>query len=51
MKYYSIPLMLTLAYIVIAFYAWQARNPKANQMTFYTHFEDVVKFKKLEKFQ
>jgi hypothetical protein len=30
---------------------WQYNNPKANQMTFWTHFGDVIQFKKLEQFQ
>lgn len=37
-------------YLSVAFFVWQARNPLANQMTFYTHFVDMVKFHKLDKF-
>lgn len=48
-----------LYFLVIGFfiYCWvtwatfQVRNPKANRMTFFTYFSDVVKFNKLENFQ
>ena len=35
----------------VSFAIFQIRNPKANQMTFYTHYSDVVTFKKLVEFQ
>jgi hypothetical protein len=31
--------------------AWQVNNPKANGMTYWTHFSDAIQFKKLDKFQ
>ncbi len=31
--------------------AWQINNPKANQMTLWTHFGDALQFKKLSQFQ
>jgi hypothetical protein len=31
--------------------AWQINNPKGNQMTIWTHFNDAVQFKKLREFQ
>ncbi len=40
-----------LVYLSIATVIWEFRNPKANKMTVYTHFSDVIKFNKLEKFQ
>lgn len=30
---------------------WLAQNPKANQMTIWTHLPDVITLQKLEKFQ
>ncbi len=42
---------LCIGYHSIAFGVWQWRNPKANAMTFYSHYPDVMKFHKLEKFQ
>jgi len=50
----EIPLIfaaILVVYIGIAGITWQVRNPKANQMTFWTHFVDAIKFKKLDKFQ
>lgn len=38
-------------YHSLSFYVWQWRNPKANEMTFYTHYVDVVTWKKLPEFQ
>jgi hypothetical protein len=35
----------------IAGTVWQINNPKANQMTFYTHYNDVIHFKILPQFQ
>lgn len=40
-----------MAFQSFAFAAWQWRNPKANTVTFYSHYFDVLRFKKLEKFQ
>ena len=43
--------MTLIAYHSLAFGVWQIRNPKANSMTFYTHYVDVVTWKKLPDFQ
>lgn len=43
--------VMAIFYIAIASSIWEYRNPKANRMTVLTHFGDVIKLKKLEKFQ
>jgi hypothetical protein len=30
---------------------WLVNNPRANQMSFWTHFGDAVQFKQLQEFQ
>jgi hypothetical protein len=40
-----------MAYHSIAFGVWQWRNPKANTMTFYSHYMYVVTWKTLPEFQ
>lgn len=44
-------IILASGYHSLAFMVWQWRNPKANEMTFYTHYVDVVTWKKLPEFQ
>lgn len=44
-------LLLFLFYSKISFVGFQVRNPTANDSTFYTHFSDVMMWKKLDKFQ
>ena len=45
-------ILITIAFFLgIAFAVFQARNPKANNMTFYTEFKSVIIFEKLEKYQ
>ena len=43
--------MTTLGYHSLSFGVWQYRNPKANAMTFYSHYMDVMTWKKLPEFQ
>lgn len=40
-----------LGYHSLSFGVWQLRNPKANAMTFYSHYWDVMTWKKLPEFQ
>lgn len=42
---------LALLFIAAASTAWQVNNPKANPMTFWTCFPDVVCFRSLPEFQ
>lgn len=42
---------LIMGYNSLAFSVWQWRNPKANAMTLYSHYWDVVTWKKLAQFQ
>ena len=35
----------------LAFTVWQFRNPKANRMTVWTYYPDVITFQKLDEFQ
>lgn len=44
-------LFFLLIYFLITSITWQARNPKANSATIFTHFVDVITFKKCLKFQ
>lgn len=44
-------LSLIVIYHAAAFMAWQARNPKANQMTIFTHFRDALAWRKLPEYQ
>ncbi len=37
-------------YHVFSFWVWEWRNPKANSMTFYSHYVDMITFKKLPQF-
>lgn len=46
----AIMIFITVAHAMM-FAAWQWRNPKANQMTFYTHYVDMMTFKKVPEFQ
>lgn len=39
------------AWFCLADAVWQWRNPKANQMTIYTHIVDAMKFRKVPEFQ
>lgn len=43
--------ILFLIYYSIAGFVFDARNPTANNISKITHFMDVIKFNKLEKFQ
>jgi hypothetical protein len=47
----SILIIVVLGYFAISWATFQVRNPTANRMVFYTHFLDVVGFKKLPQFQ
>jgi hypothetical protein len=38
-------------FIGITSIVWQFNNPKANNITYWTHFSDAIQFKKLDKFQ
>jgi hypothetical protein len=44
-------LFMVLIYHGIMLAIWQLRNPKANQMTFWTHYSDVVHGRTLPQFQ
>ena len=51
-----VPLLYIAAIVVVGYHAisfgvWQWRNPKANAMTFYSHYADVMTWKKLPDFQ
>jgi len=37
--------------IIIAKMTWEINNPIANNMTFFTHFNDVIHFRSLPEFQ
>lgn len=50
-KFASVILVSIIGYIVAAFLIWQINNPKANQMTFYTHFVDMIELHELPEFQ
>lgn len=43
--------MMALGYHSLSFGVWQYRNPKANAMTLYSHYGDVMTWKKLPEFQ
>lgn len=45
---FLIPLLI---YSGIAFPMFQWRNPKANEMAFYTEFGSVITFQQMEKYQ
>lgn len=44
-------LALLMLYSAIAFPVFQWRNPKANDMTFYTEFGNAITFQRMEKYQ
>ena len=44
-------LTIFLIYVVAATFIWHHNNPAADSSTFYTHFKDVMKLNKLEKFK
>jgi hypothetical protein len=44
-------LTVIVAYHGVMFLIWQANNPKANQMTFYTYYSDMMHGRTLEQFQ
>jgi len=44
-------LALLMAYLLIVRFVWEINNPKANSMTFFTHFYEVITFKKSQDFQ
>lgn len=44
-------LLVALTFFVVAGLAWQFRNPLANSSTVFTHFRDVLRFKRDEQFQ
>ena len=44
-------LVLLMFYSAIAFPVFQWRNPKANDMTYYTEFGNVITFQRMEKYQ
>ncbi len=43
--------VIVIVYIVVAWFAFQARNELCNESVFFIHFVDVVRYEKLEKFQ
>lgn len=43
--------IIAALYISIACCAWELNNPKANRMTFWTHFGEAIRFKKNPRFQ
>ena len=43
--------LFSCAFLVISHLVWQVNNPKANEMTFYSHFNDVIHFRTLPQFQ
>lgn len=47
----TIPLLIVLLYSAAAWMTFQARNPKANNMTFWTEFPAVMTWKELPRFQ
>jgi hypothetical protein len=40
-----------VTYMNVAYFIFQWRNPKANEISFYRNFVDVVSFRKLEQYQ
>ena len=44
-------LLAIMFYSAIAFPVFQWRNPKANSMTYYSEFGNVLMFQKMEKYQ
>lgn len=46
----SLLVLTPFLYFSIAVFAWQYRNPKANKTTVFTHFNDVIHFRALDKF-
>jgi len=44
-------LACALIFVSLTSIMWQINNPKANNMTYWTHFSDAIQFKKLDKFQ
>lgn len=44
-------LCIAIIWLVVTGSAWQANNPLANEMTFWTHFGDAVCFRSLPQFQ
>lgn len=44
-------LLLATLFFGVADSVWKWKNPKANDMTFWTHFSDVVHFRRLAEFQ
>jgi hypothetical protein len=44
-------LLVVALWLVGTAAAWQINNPKANQMTFWTHFNDAIHFRSLPQFQ
>jgi hypothetical protein len=44
-------LVMCVLYLSVAGIAWKFRNPKANDATALTHFNDVIHFRKLATFQ
>lgn len=47
---YILILLLAMCFGVVNM-IWMINNPKANQLTIYTHFDDAIHFRKLDKFQ
>lgn len=50
-KIFSYIFFTTLAYLLVAFWVFQWRNPKANEMTFYSELFGVITWQKMEKYQ
>ena len=44
-------ILVGMFYSVVAFTVFQWRNPKANQMTYYSEFGNVLTFQKLDRYQ
>ncbi len=49
--YIGIAILLFFVSTVPFWIIFQARNPTANEMTYFTHFKDVMTLKQLDEFQ
>jgi hypothetical protein len=47
----SFALIAALLYFSVASVAFQARNPKANHVQVFMHFDNVLTFKRMAEFQ
>lgn len=52
LQYYIYSILICfLFYFLVSSVVFLWRNPKANQMTVYSEFFNVIKFEKMEEFQ